>query len=165
MKDHLTKADVTPEVKASVAELLARMTVAKVTREKVDEVQAAILQYLELFTKPYPERGLVSERILDPSRSWRAEDGPALEAYYDTVDAALRAKGLKPDDMERDYCPALVAEHNQLKAEWALLDAAGRMLDMGYEDGELNDRLLCDKDGLSRRREFLDLMIKIVVNL
>ena len=166
MKENLTKADVTPDVIAGVTELLARMTIAQVTREEVDKVQSAVLQDIALYDDlmaTHQERE--PERVYNPGQTYLSQDEPALKRYYAATDAALRAKGLKPDDMATEYCPALVAEHNETKAEWALLDAAAEMLELDFDGQELNSRLLCHKNGLERRQEFLDILIKLVVNL
>jgi len=105
------------------------------------------------------------QRITEPDQTYHCEDDARMEVYYNMVDARLRLRKIKPADMDRDHCPALVAEYEQTKAEWALLDAAAEMLEVELEDGEsFNNRLLC-RAGLDGRQEMLDLLCKIVVNL
>ena len=168
MLEKMTPEDVTPAVKAAVVKVLARMTIAQVTRAEVDKVQRAILENYPLYTEPFPERcgAEESERIFEPGRTWRAATEYLLP-YWDMVDTELRKLGIKPAEMEKDFCPALVAEHEQRKAEWELMDASAEMLKMDFDGAELNSRLLCEKNGkgLEQRQEWIDLMIKLVVNL
>ena len=162
MLEKMTKDDVTQEVKDAVAEYLARRVIAETLRDEVDKVARVILKNYPLYTEP--RHGMESERIFEPSRTWLAAK-ENWEPFYDLKDAELRAAGLKPAEMEKDFCPALVAENEQLKAEWALLDAAGIMLEMGMEPGGMNDWLLCRPSGLAKRQEFIDLTVGLVVNL
>lgn len=173
MKDRLTIQDVTPEVQNAVHELITSMAIAKTMRAKVDAIQRTVLQDIALYNDlevelSGPRRLRVERtRIYDPKHSYQSEDDAAINAYYAACDAAERAAGLKPDGMDLDHCPALVAEHEQLKAEWNVLDAAAVMLDLEFDGQELNNRLLCEKNGkgLEQRRQFLDLVIGAVVNL
>jgi len=165
MKTKLTRKDVTQDLIDTVTKYLACRTVAEVTREKVDEVQRLVLENVALYDDlSAGHEGRESERITDPGRSWLSGDEEALERYYDATDKELRARGLKPDDMERDYCPALVAEYDQTKAEWAILDAVAEMLELDFDGQELNSRLL-SHGGLEDRQKMLDIAVGLVVNL
>lgn len=168
MKENLTAEDITQDVIDAVTHYLAKRATAEVLREKVNAVEAEVLKDVALFDDlraRHEDRE--AQRITEPRHTYLSEDEEALDRYYDAVDAALRDAGLKPAEMDRDYCPALVAEHDQLLAERAILDAAAKMLQMDFDGNELNNRLLCDQKGkgLERRQEFLDLVVKLVVNL
>ena len=84
--------------------------------------------------------------------------------FYKDLDTELRHRGWKPSTMDTDYCPALVAESALLDAEIEVMHAAAKMLELEHDGVELNSRLLCQRDGLRKRTEFLGLMVKIVVN-
>jgi hypothetical protein len=93
---------------------------AQTMREQVDAIAARLLAeecplYMDLNGR--------GDRIVAPKDTWLCEDQPALDAYYAAMDRELRAAGLKPDEMEDGYCPALVAEHNAQKLRWAIIDA------------------------------------------
>jgi len=168
MRTNLTASDVTQELVDLVTEYLAMRVIAEVTRQEVDKVQREILQDIILMSTPheYPHgRSQAPERITDPKRTYRCEDDATTQAYWNAVDARLRAEGIKPESMEADYCPALVAEDVQVKAEWAILDEAAKMLDTFTGKGEMNNALLCQKDGLAKRQEFIDLTVGLVLNL
>jgi hypothetical protein len=55
-------------------------------------------------------------------------------------------------------------EDQQRDAELAIFDAAATMMQLDMDGRDLNNGLLCQKDGLSKRQEFIDLMVKAVVN-
>lgn len=157
MKTDLTPKDVTPALIDAVASYLVFRTVAKVRREEVDEVQRAVLQEMTLMDD--------SRRIFDPDRTYLCEDTEALQQYWTEVDGRLRAEKIKPEEMQLDHCPALVAEQEQLQAEWHILDESAKMLDIYEDSGSLNNSLLCQKDGLAKRQQFIDLTVKLVLSL
>lgn len=130
-----------------VAELLVRMAHAQLERESANKRHATILNagdYLD-------DEG---NRITDPSKSWHIHDEEQAKAYYALCDQANIEAGY---DLEPGFCPALIAEHEQIKAEWALLEAAEK-----FFPGVDNDKLLCA--GLEKRKDYIDLLIKLVVN-
>ena len=160
MRTDLKPQDITPELRQAVAVYLDAVAKARVIREKVDAVQRTILTEMVLIDGTERERG----RITDPKRTWMCRDDEVLHRYYAEVDSRLRAAGLKPDEMETDYCPALVAEDVQRKAEWAIFDTASTMLEMELSGQELNSGLLCMKKGLEKRQEFIDLTVGLVLS-
>lgn len=157
MKTDLTPKDVTPELIDAVGKYIVCRAIAEVVRKDVDGVQRAVLQKMTLMDD--------SRRIFNPDRVYLCEDQKVLHRYWTKVDKKLRAANFKPDDMEFDHCPALVAEQAQLQAGWAILDEAAKMLDIYEDSGSLNDTLLCQKDGLAMRRQFIDLTVGLVVSL
>jgi len=169
----MTKADVTPEVKETVTALLVKMTYARLMREEVDRIEREVLQTITLYNdldlELLGQRGhpIERKRTLDPHQAYQSQDDQALAAYYTLCDSAERDAGIKPPGMDKDHCPALVAEEAQRKAELAVMDASAKMLQLDFDGQELNHRLMCDPKGkgLERRREWLDLVIGLVVNL
>lgn len=140
-------------------EYLAKKALAAEIREQVDAIQRRLLaeecplyKDLERNERIQAARG-EDERIIDPKDYWLAEDQDALNAYYAAQDRELRAAGLKPDCMDFDYCPALVAENNAGKVRWALLDAMAPMI------GLRREQLWGAKED-----QFFDLAMKLILN-
>ena len=164
MKQNLTRQDVTPElIKAGYAYIAAK-AVTQVVAEAVKPIQIEVLAGFEFFNDLSVKHGAERKRITDPDQLYLSEDKDGVTAYYFAVDQRLKANGLKPQDMPVEHCPILVAESKQAVAEWALIVAAAKMLGDDSPD-TFNNRLLCQKDGLERRREFIELTAKLVVNL
>lgn len=87
-------------------------------------------------------------------------DDHSAATYHGRLNAIHLANGFAK--AAEGFCPALVAEHTQREAEWALIAAAEEFM-----PGVTNDRLLCGtktEGGLETRRKYLDLMIGLVVN-
>lgn len=113
------------------AAILAR-AFAETMRARVDPIHAAILAEAPIYVAPewrerarnagrLPETSETPpERITDWEKLWLASDADAADCYAE-ADRRLRAEGIKPDDMEANYCPALVADHLQIDAETALI--------------------------------------------
>lgn len=156
MKTSLSRKDITQELVDAVAGYVYAQAKATVTREAVDEAAREILA-----ADPLPHRR-GGDPITDPKLTYLATD-EASERYFDLMDAKLRELGLKPDDMPRDYCPALVAEADQHNAEVAVITEAARMLEID-EPLAMNNDLLCQKDGLAKRQKFIDLTVRLVVS-
>jgi hypothetical protein len=166
MKQKLTRQDVTPEVieagYAYIATLAATQTTAEIVKPIYAQVLAGFEFYNDLETEH--ERSRPRRRITDPKDLYLSTDEKSVDAYYAAVDKALRENGIKPADMPEEHCPLLVAEREQTKAEWALIEAAAAML--GDDNPEtFNNRLLCQSNGLEKRREFIELTAKLGVNL
>ena len=164
MKQHLTRQDVTPElIKAGYA-YIAALAFTQTIADAVKPIQSEVLAGFEFFNDLSIRHGAERERITDPDRLYESENERDVLAYYAAVDQRLKADGIKPQDMPAEHCPLLVAEHDQTKTEWALIVAAAKMLGDDSPD-TFNNRLLCQKDGLEKRREFIELTAKLVVNL
>ena len=135
---------------------LMAKTYALCMRERVDEVQRAILAECPLDTDPqWIEKGRTDEKITDPKHTYLATE-VHFRDYQEECNHRLRKLGIKPDDMPDEHCPALVAEHLQVQAEWLLLEYGWNAIG-GADNGWKN---LYGPE----REKFLDLMCKIVVN-
>ena len=156
MREELTREDITQELVDAVAAYIQAKAQATVMREAVDEVAREVLDEVELMNYR------TGEPITNPDRTYLAEEGPLYD-YFARMDARLRDAGLKPDDMGRDYCPALVAEDAQHKAEVAVITEAAKMLEMDKPE-RVNNRLLCQENGLDARQEFIDITASLVVS-
>lgn len=160
---NLTAKDVTPAVKSAVNAYLMARARAEVLRSKVDKIHRQILTEIEFYNDLEVEHGKAKERITEPKYTYLCEDKAALERYFLESDKRERLAGLKPDDMPVDHCPACTAEWEQTQIEWLMLDCASEMLHMDIDGQELNHRLLCK--GLETRQQFIDLIVKLVINL
>lgn len=121
----------------------AAQAYAETMREAVDKIQRQILAELPLYDDLMAEhKGTERKRITDPKHTYLSQDEAACQRYFAECNTRTRAAGLKPADMPDEYCPALVAEHDQIKAERALLDSGGALCGFGSDDlwGELRDR-------------------------
>lgn len=147
-------------IRPNVDTLLLAMAFAQLERERVDKIQRKVLaEEVYLMDEVHCERGREDRRITDPRKAWLMCDADAAR-YYPKLNAIHLANGFA--DAAKGFCPALVAETLQTEAEWALIKAAEE-----FFPGVTNDRLLCGTEkrgGLETRQNYLDLLIKLVVN-
>ncbi len=141
----------TATVKSLVNSYLLARAYAQTMREKVNEIYKVILTECPI----YSDRE--GEQILDPDRLYLCSDMTLVQDAWDTADHRERKAGLKPDDMSDEKCPALVAEYDLVKVEWALIEATGEPM------GITNNDLLC-AGGSEMRQEFIDLVVGFIVN-
>lgn len=136
--------------------LLMTMALAELEREKCNAIQAKVLsegRYVGRY--PNGKEFIVTE----PKRAFMMSTHDHGQ-WWARVDAEYRRAGMTIE--EYGQCPALVAEHLQVQAEWIVIKEAEE-----FFPGVTNDKLLCGdgkKAGLELRREYLDLLIKLVVN-
>jgi len=140
-----------PEIVATLREhvvaVLEHTAVAQVERERADTRHRAILD--ASVYKAAERWG--GDRITDPKSSFLMDDADA-KRYFAECDKARDAAGYK--DLKPGYCPALIAEHAQSKAEQALIRAAHPYF------GVDNHTILCA--GMDKRKEYLDLLMGLV---
>jgi len=108
----------------------ALKVIAEDLRAAVDKVQRRLL----LDECPLFKDLDGGDRIIDPKDYWLCQDEAACKAYYAAQDRELRAAGIKADDMDDQFCPALVAEHNVIKARRAIVDALAPLVDINPEN-------------------------------
>lgn len=159
----LTQADVTPAVKEAVKAYLMARARAEVIRAEVDKIERAILAECPLTNGLEQEYGEPARKITEPKYVYLCTDEVLLADYYAECNHRERKAGLKPAEMPDSHCPALCAEELATQAEWAIETAAAVMLGLPFDGKELNGRLLCM--GLDVRHRFIDLIVKLVVNL
>ena len=148
---------------------LLALTHAQLMREAVDKVQRAVLAEIPLYNDLESDMADVPrERITDPKLAYLSQDEEGCAAYFAECNRREREGRIKPADMPDEHCPALVAENLQTQAEWAILDAYADMMELRNDEGEridgqeVNHLLLCM--GLEKRRDAIELMVKLVVN-
>ena len=118
-----------PKLRPLVVEMLAKRAFAEVERKRVEAYIAPVFAQFRFVD----DEGAV---ITSPERLYHCEDAAMCAAYYAACDIAHREHGFKGEPGE---CPALVAEHNQLKAEWVVLESMERFI--GLDDGALSRSL------------------------
>lgn len=116
----------------------ALKVIAEDLRAAVDKVQRRLL----LDECPLFKDLDGGDRVIDPKDYWLCQDEAACKAYYAAQNRELRAIGIKPDDMDDEFCPALVAEHDVIKARRAIIDALAPLVDIDpqYLYGEKEDK-------------------------
>jgi len=157
---------VTYAVKSAVNAYLLARTSAELHREKVDKIQRGLLEDTPYYTaEKYLIRGRTEkERITDPKDTWLMSDEESFDYLVDLKHELIKA-GYKiesePGSAENSYsCPALSAEYLQTQTQWLVIDTAAEML--GEKEG-FRDSLLCA--GLEKYNQFIDLVVKMVVNM
>ena len=138
----------TPTVKSLVNSYLMLRVMAEALREQVDEVYAKILANIPVYERR------TGDRILTHDHLWRCDNDDVIKIIWAKATKILRAEGIHPADMDDEKCPALVAEHDQLKIEWLLIDEAGKPF------GISRDAIYGDQ-----RAEFLRLITGLVMGL
>lgn len=136
----VAKALITP-----VNAVLLAQVYHEVTRERCEAIQRRLLA-----TGKYgPCR--------DPRKTWLPKEDGGVDGkeYYADLDAAYREAGYV--DLSPGYCPALIAEDLLRVARRTLVECAQE-----FFPGITPDRLLCA--GLAKYDEFIELLIKLVVN-
>ena len=139
----------TPTVKSLVNSYLMLRVLAESLREQVDEVYLAVLTE----TPVYEDR--TGEPILNSEHLYLCTDDAAVKRTWAETTKRLRAAGIHPADMDDEKCPALVAERDQIKIEWLLIDEAGKPFGISCE--RMNN--------LEQRAEFLRLITGLVMGL
>jgi hypothetical protein len=138
----LSPKAVSEAIEPSVNAVLMATAYAQAMRERCDKIQRRLLA-----SGRYGGDG-------EPKYTYLLPDEAAAR-YFADLDAAYREAGYT--DLEPGHCPALIAESLQRDAERALIEAAEE-----FFPGVTLHKLLCA--GLDKHREFLDLLIKLVVN-
>ena len=139
------------------AYLLAR-THAEVWRERMEKWDRAELARFEYYTDP--EIGQEPrERVTDPKRAYLMSDADA-ETFFKVRQEYVDS--LKIERLKDGECPALVASCVQRQTEHLLIETAAKAIPE-CKDVTVGG-LLCCKNGLERYQEFVDLLVKLVVN-
>jgi hypothetical protein len=135
-------------IRGNVETLLIAKAFAMAERERVDAIERQVLAEQLYYAD--------GERVTDPKKSYRMDE-TTFAAYYAKVQAIHVKNGYA--DAANGYCPALVAEDLQRKAEHALIEQVREF----FPNVTVNS-LLCCANGLERYKKFIDLLIGLVVN-
>lgn len=159
----LTAASVAAELRPAVNAVLMTMAHAQLMREEVDAIQREILAECPLTPGELAIKMGETAPITDPKDVYLCDDAAQLEDYYAECDKRERARKVKPVDMAKEYCPALVAESTQRDAEHLMLDCFAELIKFEGGGDLFRHRLLCR--GLDEYNRAKELCIKIVVNM
>lgn len=155
-----TKAEqVAESCETAVNAVLMARAYYEVKREQVDAIkrEELALCYYYVAEEHAERRGGVGERITEPGLDWLMSEERFAE-YHHQINKVERERGIKPDTMPDEHCPACVAETVLMQAERLLIDIAWPLIS---EDGSESGNGLLYGD---RRKLFLDLVCKLVVN-
>lgn len=114
------------ELKQATRDYLQSLAKAETLKPICEQIQAVVLAELKCCYDPkwseHSRRNHLTGPITDPKHSYLMSDEDAAR-YYPALDAAYRAAGFDLPD-EIGYCPYLMADHERIKAENRMLDAA-----------------------------------------
>lgn len=133
-----------------IAALIAARVFAIVERERVNAYILPIFATYEFFVRPEWQEG-EPERITNPERLYLTDQEELCKKYYAECADAHAAHGWTG---ERDYCPALVAEHEVIKLENQLLKSGGKFFGLETKDGGFIVYKTED------RKKFLDILVE-----
>lgn len=156
------KKNIPQSLKSAVSAYLVSRAFAETMREKVDEIDRAILADCPLKLAPrWKERAEnLPDLITEPKDTYLCDDQNQLDDFYQERHKRQGEAHLKPDNLPFEHCPALVAENNLVKCEHLVIRAAAEM--MG-EKLITPQKVICA--GLDKYQQFIDLSVRLVVNL
>jgi hypothetical protein len=137
-----------------VAACISLRATAELERERVDKIQRRVLSK-SVYMGSRDCMGGEAFRVLEPKDTYLMRDADA-ERYFGTLNKIHILEGFAK--AAEGYCPALTAEHEQRKAEWALIDASREFFPTVTNDG------LLAAGGCAMRQEWIDTIIKLVLS-
>ena len=114
------------KVRPLIVEMLTKRAFAEVERKRVDTYIAPVFARFSFVDDE-------GKAITDPKMLYCCDDVEICAAFYAACDVAHRGHGFTG---EAGKCPALVAAHETLKAEWAVLASMEKFV--GLDDGALS---------------------------
>jgi hypothetical protein len=150
MLENFTPASITQELIEAVADYLVAKAKAQVLREQVDEIQNEIFKSFEFYDSES------NEKIESPKWIYCSDDDEGAKQFYKACHEAEVKAGVKPLNMDPDFCPALVAENEITKTEKRICNESAKVLKMGFDGEELFNRLLCA--GLGKYNQWIELV-------
>ena len=142
------------ELIVAVNIVLVRQTHAELLREKVDAVYREILAEIPTYVDPKFKRE-PNTRILENKDLWLAGE-EAWTKVYAEGNKRLLEQGIKPADMDSEFCPALVAEHEFSKAKHLLIETASPATQITLD---------MVSGSLESYRKLIDLLIGLIISL
>ena len=163
----LTVENITQDCISAVNTYLMARTLYECERVKVDKIQQAILDaHVYNYAKEWSatRRGGLSGRITSLNDTYLMSDKDHHEFLTfvrgDLERAGYKIKSTPGDPVYSFCCPALVAESMKRDAEHLIIEAFAAILGA---DKDFGNSLLCN--GLDQYHRFIDLCIKLVVNM
>lgn len=114
------------KVRPLIIEMLTKRAFAEVERKRVDAYIAPVLARFSFVDDE-------GKAITDPELLYCCDDEAMCAAFYAACDVAHSEHGFTG---ETGKCPALVAAHETLKVEWAVLASMEKFV--GLDDGALS---------------------------
>lgn len=152
----ITPENITPDIKSAVRALLLAKTFAQVEREMIDAMQRDILmdgdRPLYRVIQKKQDQGR-PEWITDPKYAYSMSKDDYL-SYSAECDHRIKQMGY---DVPEGYCPALIAESLQRKAEKILIDSAKGLIGFSFDD------LIYTKPGIYDK--YVNLLCSLVISL
>lgn len=135
--------------------VLLATAVAEVEREACDKIHRRLLAEAEYtgLHKTCSNKAGVPFRVTEPKDDWLMDEESSAR-YYAALDAAYAEAGY---ELEPGFCPALIAGHALIKAENAMIVAAGKWFPEFVDDG-------CPRVWGENRTKLIKLLIGLVVN-
>lgn len=133
--------DLSRDIGPAVSALLAARVFAEAERERVDAYIRPIFDtYKFTYAAKWKDRH-AGELLKAPKDLYLADDEIQVACFYDECDKAHRAHGFTGP---QGHCPALIAEHLVIRAEWALIELAAPKFGINteYLYGELREKFL-----------------------
>ena len=160
---NMNKVVNTPSVKTLVASYLMQRAFTEIIRERVNAVYTEILNEIPIFedmrdNSPRFANG-ERTRILNHNYLYLSEDEEAVQKIYDEMDSRLKKLQIKPENMEHDYCPALVEEEKLRDIEHLIIKETGNPF------GVTVNKLVCGGNGLENYKKWIDLIVGAIVSL
>lgn len=154
-----TKAEQIAEACAvAVDAVIMARSYYEVKREQVDAIKREELSLCHYYVaEEHAKRRGVGERITEPGLDWLMSEERFAE-YHLQIRKVERERGVKPDDMPDEHCPACVAETVLMQAERLLIDIAWPLIS---EDGNERGKGMLYGE---KRKLFLDLICSMVIN-
>ncbi len=117
------------KVRPLIVDMLSKRAFAEVEKKRVAAYIAPVFARFSFVDD-------AGAAITDPELLYCCDDEAMCAAYYTACDAAHREHGFMG---EAGKCPALVAAHETLKVEWAVLESMERFV--GLDGGALSRTL------------------------
>ena len=166
-----TKPTVTPELRSAVETYLLAKAHVAMLRPTILALRAEALQArpvhvaAEWLDRERMDVRRICDaelRIIDTEHLYLGDDAECA-VYYAHLHELFLARGFK-DLPEPGYCPLCMAENQERLAANAVIDAAGYLT---ARDGYVVtvDKLLCQRNGLEKYDQYLQLVVGLVLAL
>lgn len=144
-------ARITPEMRKRAESLRGAEKKAIELRQLVDAVWRELLREDEfaMYRNSHNHLSDYGDRILSHNLLYLSNDENAFNRALQEIDRRLKSKGIKPAEMDVDYCPASVAERELLELQWEIVADIETILgrEKGYLSGLFyyeNDKKRCE---------------------
>lgn len=150
---------ITPEMRRAAQVVLLATAHAQMERATIDKLEREILAQGQYYAKERDRSQGRLERITDPKHVYLMDlESPEYRDYTARVQQGIRALGYTAQDVPDEYCPALMAEELQRKAERSLVDVCEPLVGLTF------DAFFRGPKSIENLRKYLDLLLGALVN-